>query len=105
MKKALLCSLLVTLLPWALSANLQLNSDGGNKLSVWLQSRLRRELCAPDSLEDSGEFQQQNEDTGSPTLKHRYTSSFIHQESYLHYNITVCDPEQTQVLDFYHTLS
>ncbi|XP_036440971.1 pro-adrenomedullin isoform X2 [Colossoma macropomum] len=70
MKSVFLCCLLATLLPCALSATLQVNSDGGDKLSVWLQSRLRRELCVPDSLEDSGEFQQQNEDTDSVTHRH-----------------------------------
>ncbi|XP_017551166.1 pro-adrenomedullin [Pygocentrus nattereri] len=70
MKSLLLCCLLATLLPYVLSATLQVNSDGGDKLSVWLKSRLRRELCMPDSLEDSGEFQQQNQDTDSVTHRH-----------------------------------
>ncbi|KAL6479019.1 hypothetical protein MHYP_G00124520 [Metynnis hypsauchen] len=70
MKSLLLCCLLATLLPCILSATLQVNSDGGDKLSVWLKSRLRREICMPDSLEDSGEFQQQNEDTDSVTHRH-----------------------------------
>ncbi|KAL7878704.1 hypothetical protein AOLI_G00096780 [Acnodon oligacanthus] len=70
MKNLLLCCLLATLLPCVLSATLQVNSDGGDKLSVWLKSRLRREICMPDSLEDSGEFQQQNEDTDSVTHRH-----------------------------------
>ncbi|XP_072551538.1 pro-adrenomedullin [Salminus brasiliensis] len=71
LQNVLLCCLLASLLPSTLSATLP--SDGGDKLSMWLSSRLRRELCVPDSLEDSAELlpqQQQDRDTHSLTHKH-----------------------------------
>ncbi|XP_066541793.1 pro-adrenomedullin [Hoplias malabaricus] len=72
LQKIVLYCALATFLPCVLSATLQLNPGGGDKLKVWLQSRLRRELCVPDSEEHSKEITFQ-ESGGTDPVSHRHS--------------------------------
>ncbi|KAG9273131.1 pro-adrenomedullin [Astyanax mexicanus] len=73
LQNVLLFCLLASVLRCALCAALRSDDGRDNKLSVWLRSRLRRELCVPDSMEDSAELLPQQQDQNTHALTHKHS--------------------------------